>query len=64
MLIFRRMNCIDAVFGIVTVRKWPSGAQLERELSSLSTCAPDGHLLSVTIPDVASIQFILLKMSE
>ena len=29
----------------------------------LSTCAPDGHLLRVTIPDVASIQFILLMMS-
>ena len=30
---------------------------------SLSTCAPDGHLLRVTIPDAASIQFKLLMMS-
>ena len=29
--------------------KWPSGA-------------PDGHLLGVTIPDAASIQFNLLMM--
>jgi len=28
--------------------RWPSGAQVER---LLSTCAPDGHLQSVMIPD-------------
>jgi hypothetical protein len=45
MLIIRRLNCIDAASGIVTLRQWPSGAQVERELqsSSLSTCAPDDH---------------------
>ena len=32
MLIIRRLNCIDAVSGIVTLSKWPSGAQFEREL--------------------------------
>jgi hypothetical protein len=65
MLLIRRMNCIDAASGIITLSKWPSGAQVERELlcSSLSTCAPDGHLLRVTIPDAASIQFNLLMMS-
>ena len=34
-----------------------------RENCVLSTCKPDGHLLSVTIPDVAAIQFNLLMMS-
>ena len=75
MLIIRRLNCIDEATGIVTHSKWPSGAQverelkwpsgaqIERELSSLSTCAPDGHLLRVTIPDAVSIQFNLLMMS-
>ena len=65
MLIIRRLNCIDAASGIVTLSKWPSGAQVERELqdNSLSTCAPDGHLLKVTIPDAASVQFDLLTMS-
>ena len=65
MLIIRRLNCIDAASGIVTLSKWPSGARVERELqsSSLSTCAPDGHLLRVTIPDAASIKFNLLMMS-
>ena len=65
MLIIRRLNCIDAASGIVTLSKWLSGAQVERELlrSSLSTCAPDSHLLRVTIPDAASIQFNLLMMS-
>ena len=40
MLIIRRLNCIDAGSGIVTLSKWLSGAQVERELRSLSTC---GH---------------------
>ena len=62
MLIIRRLNCIDAASGIVTLSKWLSGAQVERELS-LSTCAPDGHLLRITILDAASIQFNLLMMS-
>ena len=64
MLIIRRLNCIDAASGIVTLGTWPSGAQVERELeSSFSTCAPDGHVPRVTIPDAASIQFNLLMMS-
>jgi hypothetical protein len=63
MLIIRRLNCIDAASGIVTLSKWLSGAQVERESSFLSTCAPDSHLLRVTIPDAASIQFNLLMMS-
>ena len=50
MLIIRRMNCIDAASGIVTLSKLPSGA-------------PGGHWLRVRIPDAASIQFILLMMS-
>ena len=33
MLIVRRVNCIDAASGIVTLSKWLSGAQVERELS-------------------------------
>jgi hypothetical protein len=39
LLIIRRMNCIDAASGIVTLSQWPPGAQVERELqsSSLST---------------------------
>ena len=50
MLIIRRFNCIDAASGVVTVSQCPS-------------VAPDGHLLRVTIPDAASIQFNLLMMS-
>ena len=30
MFIIRRLNCIDAASGIVTLSKWPSGAQVER----------------------------------
>jgi len=49
-----------AASGIVTLSKWLSGAQVESELS---TCAPDIHLLRVTIPDAASMKFNLLMMS-
>ena len=35
MLIIRRLNCIDAASGIVTLDKWPSGAQVERERQTL-----------------------------
>ena len=60
MLNIRRLNCVDEASGIVTLSKWLSGSQIE---SSLSTCAPESHLLRVTIPDAASIQFNLLMMS-
>jgi hypothetical protein len=32
-------------------------------ICSFSTCAPDGHLQTVTIPDAVLIQFDLLMMS-
>ena len=63
MFIIMRLNCTDAASGIVTLSKWPSGAQVERELRSLSTCDPDDHLLRVPIPDAASVQFNLLMMN-
>ena len=44
------MFIIRRLNGIVNLSKWPSGA-------------PDGHLLRVTVPDAASIQFNLLMMS-
>ena len=46
----QEFKCIDAASGIVTLSQWLSGA-------------PDGHLLRVTIPDAASIQFNLLMIS-
>ena len=63
MLIIRRLVCTDATSGMVTLSKWHSGAQVERNRSPLSTCAPDGHLPRVTIPDAASVQFNFLLMS-
>jgi hypothetical protein len=64
MLIIRRMNCIDAASGIITLSKWLSGAQVEKELYNfIISGAPDGHLLRVTKPNRASIKFILLMMS-
>jgi hypothetical protein len=32
-LILRRSNCINTTSGIITLRKWPSGAPVERVLS-------------------------------
>ena len=50
MLIIRRLRCIDTESGIVTISKWLFGK-------------PDSLLLRMTIPDAASIQFILLRTS-
>jgi len=46
-LIIRRSKFYYTASGIITLRRWPSGAQVERGL--LSTCAPYGHLQSVMI---------------
>ena len=51
MLIIRRSNCINTASGIVLF------------VSSFSTCAPDGHLTEISIPDAVLIQFDLLMMS-
>ena len=40
MLITRRLNCTDAASGIVTVSKWPSGAQVETENGILRSLTP------------------------
>ena len=40
-LIIRRSKLYYTASDIVTLCRWPSGAQVE---SPLSTCAPDGHL--------------------
>ena len=36
MLVIRRLNCIDAASDIITLTKWLSGAQVEKELSEFS----------------------------
>ena len=38
MLIIRRLNCIDAAPGIITLSKWPFGAQVERVQFALNLC--------------------------
>ena len=63
MLIVRRLNCIDAASG-VTLSKWLSGTQVERELLQFSLNLCTGRpLTDRTIPDAASMQFSLLMMT-
>jgi hypothetical protein len=50
-LIIRRSKLYYTASGIIKLCRWPSGAQVERGLTPLSTCVPDGHLQDVTIPD-------------
>ena len=38
--------------------------RLKKNCSSFSTCAPNGHLLRVAIPDAVLIQFDLLRVSK
>jgi len=56
-LIIRRSKLYYTASGVVTLCRWPSGAQVER-----GVCAPDGHLQSVTTPDVVQYNFDLLMM--
>ena len=66
---FRATSCSSSGGHIVLLQhlvsslsKWPSNAQFERK-NSLSTCAPDGQIQTVTIPDAVLIQFDFLMMS-
>jgi len=57
------------VYGIITLYEWswwPSSTQVERELSSLSTCIlynHHDHSQRMTTPYAVYIQFDLLMMS-
>ena len=57
-LIIRRSKLYYTASGIVTLCRWPSGAQ-----NPLPTCAPGGHLQSVMIPDAAQYNIYVLMMS-
>jgi hypothetical protein len=67
---FRAISCSSSGGQIVLTQHLVSSLSVSgrpvhrlRE-SSFSTCAPDGHLLTVTIPDAVLIQFDLLRMSK
>ena len=53
MLIIRKSKLYYIAAGIITSCRLLSGVQVEKGLVGmpLSTCAPDGHLQRVTIPD-------------
>ena len=71
MYMFRATSCSSSGGQIVLIQHLVSSLSVSdrpvhrlRKNSSLSTCAPDGHLLTVTIPDAVLIQFDLLMMSK
>jgi hypothetical protein len=70
MYMFRAISCSSTGGQIVLKQRLVSSLSVsDRPVhrlrkSSFSTCAPDGHLLRVTIPDAVSIQFDLLRMSK
>jgi len=49
MLIIRRLNCIDAASGIVSLSQWPSGEEVERQLSQPLTETDDTRCCINTI---------------
>jgi len=55
--ILRRSNSINTASVIVNLSKWPSGAQVEKELQFFLN-------LTVTIPDAVLIKFDILRMSK
>ena len=52
MLIIRRLKCIDAASGMVTLSQWPSGAQVESDHTRccINTIQPpdDEHIMFET----------------
>jgi len=66
---FRAISCSSSVGKIVLIQHLVSSLSVsdlrctgwER---TFSTCAPDGHFLTVTLPDAVLIQFDLLSMSK
>src|SRR5215475_194740 len=68
---FRAISCSSSGGQIVLIQHLVSSLSVSdrpehrlRKKDSFSTCAPDGHLLTVTIPDAVLIQSDLLKMSK
>jgi len=71
MYMFRAVSCSSSGGQIVLIQHLVSSLSVSdrpvhrlRKNCFLSTCAPDGHLLRVTIPDAVLIQFDLLRMSK
>ena len=70
MYMFRAISCSSSGGRIVLTQHLVSSLSVsDRSVhrlrkSSFSTCTPDGHLLTVTIPDAELIQFDLLRMSK
>jgi hypothetical protein len=70
--VFRAISCSSSGDQIVLIQHLVSSLsvsdrpvhRLRKNCSSFSTCAPDGHLLSVMIPDAMLIQFNVLRMSK
>jgi len=57
---FRAMSCSSSGGQTVLTRHLVSSLSV----SDCSTCALNGHLLTVTVPDAVLIQFDLLRMSK
>jgi len=59
-----RIMDIRDIVDLITGYREVSSPVLRTKHSSFSTCAPEGHLLRVTLPDAVLIQFDLLRMSK
>ena len=62
MHMFRAISCSSSGRQIVLIQHVVSSLSVSDR--SVHTCAPDGHLLTVTIPDAVLIQFDVLRMSK
>jgi hypothetical protein len=59
---FRAISCSSSGGQIVLIQHLISSLSVND--SPVHRCAPDGHLLTVTIPDAVLIQFYLLRMGK
>jgi hypothetical protein len=62
MYMFRAISCLSSGGQIILTLHLVSSLSVSNR--SVHTCAPDGHLLTVTIPDAVLIQFDVLSISK
>ena len=62
MYMFRAISCSSSGGQIVLIQHLVSSLSVSDH--RVQKCAPEGHLLTVTIPDAVLIQFDLLRMSK
>jgi len=61
---FRAISCSSLEGQIVLIQYLVSSLSVSDRSVHKCTCAPNGHLLKVTVPDAVLVQFDLLRIKK